>query len=292
MECRLTRWDNEVIWIALRGHLTEGINSGNSFLFCMLTDVSDQVDKRNRIRAQFQRESDYATELAAPNLIAKAQANLTEDTFESYSGLGGSEVEAYFTSVTVDEAMRYISDSAVFKEDATRFLEQFSRQRLIDAYAGGETDHSVEFRRKRIDGRMIWCRTVGRTYLTPETNHLTLFVYSFDITEEWLSRRLLEQASMIGLNATIEAARLGQTGKTIAVVAEEIRKLADTTKLTVASIDSIKEAIEKSVSSTVHSANDTLNSTSEQAAAMEELSAAVQSSSSLAELLKDMSQKH
>jgi len=197
MECRLTRWDNEVIWIALRGHLTEGINSGNSFLFCMLTDVSDQVDKRNRIRAQFQRESDYATELAAPNLIAKAQANLTEDTFESYSGLGGSEVEAYFTSVTVDEAMRYISDSAVFKEDATRFLEQFSRQRLIDAYAGGETDHSVEFRRKRIDGRMIWCRTVGRTYLTPETNHLTLFVYSFDITEEWLSRRLLEQASMM-----------------------------------------------------------------------------------------------
>lgn len=197
MECRLTRWDNEVIWIALRGHLTGGISGGNPILFCMLTDVSDQVDERNRIRARFQRESDYATELAAPNLIAKAQANLTEDRFESYSGLGGSEVEAYFTSVTVDEAMVHISESAISKEDANRFLERFSRQRLIDTYACGETDHSVEFRRKRTDGRMIWCRTVGRTYLTPEANCLTLFLYSFDITEEWLSRRLLEQASMM-----------------------------------------------------------------------------------------------
>ncbi|BAK98855.1 putative methyl-accepting chemotaxis protein [Oscillibacter valericigenes Sjm18-20] len=104
--------------------------------------------------------------------------------------------------------------------------------------------------------------------------------------------KIADQIRMIGLNATIEAARLGQTGKTIAVVADEIRKLADTTKSTVTSIDSINEVIEKSLSCTIHSANDTLNSTSEQAAAMEELSAAVQSSSSLAELLKDMSEKH
>lgn len=104
--------------------------------------------------------------------------------------------------------------------------------------------------------------------------------------------KIADQTRMIGLNATIEAARLGQTGKTIAVVAEEIRKLADTTKSTVTSIDNINDTIEKSLGSTLDSANNTLNSTSEQAAAMEELSAAVQSSSSLAELLKDISQKH
>lgn len=104
--------------------------------------------------------------------------------------------------------------------------------------------------------------------------------------------KIADEIRLIGLNATIEAAHLGQAGNTIAVVAEEIRRLADTTKSTVQSIDSIKEAIEKSVSSTVHSANDTLKSTSEQAAAMEELSAVVQSSSSLAELLKDIAQQH
>ncbi|BAL01323.1 hypothetical protein OBV_41240 [Oscillibacter valericigenes Sjm18-20] len=197
MECRLNRWDNELIWIALRGHLTGGTDGDNPILFCMLTDVTEQVEERSRIKTRFQRESDYATELAAPNLIAKAQANLTEDTFESYSGLGGSAVEAYFISTTVDEALHRIAKDAASREDANRFLEKFSRQRLIDTYAIGETDHSVEYRCKWMAGRMIWCRTVGRTYLTPETNHLTLFIYSFDITEEWLSRRLLEQASIM-----------------------------------------------------------------------------------------------
>lgn len=196
-ECRLNRWDSETIWVALRGHLTGGTHSDDPILFCMLTDVTEQVEERSRIRTRFQRESDYATELAAPNLIVKAQANLTEDTFESYSGIGGSATEAYFISTTVDEALHRIAEGAASREDANRLLEQFSRKRLIDTYASGETDHSVEYRCKWTDGRLIWCRTVGRTYLTPETNHLTLFLYSFDITEEWLSRRLLEQASIM-----------------------------------------------------------------------------------------------
>ncbi len=196
-ECRLIRQDGEVIWIALRGHITVGTEGDEPVLFCMLTNVTEQVEERARVRRRFQRESDHATELAAPNLIAKAQADLTGDSFESYFGLGGSATAAYFAAATVDEAMGYIADSAASGEDAARFRERFSRRRLMEAYAGGETDHSVEYRRRRADGKMIWCRTVGRTYLTPETSHLTLFIYSFDITEEWLSRRLLEQASIM-----------------------------------------------------------------------------------------------
>lgn len=195
VECRLIRWDGTVIWIGLRGHLTGGVDGNDPILFCVLTNTTEQVEERSRIRARFQRESEYATELAAPNLIAKGQADLTMDVFESYSGLGGSAVESYFTSTSVDEALRYIAQSAFSQEDVDRFLNRFSRRHLMDANARGETDHSLEFRRRWADGRTIWCRTVARTYLTPETNHLTLFLYSFDITEEWLSRRLLERAS-------------------------------------------------------------------------------------------------
>lgn len=196
-ECRLNRRDGAVIWISLRGHLTEEVGGSNPVLFCVLTDATEQVEERARVRRRFQREIDHATDLTTPNLIAKAQADLTEDSFESYSGLGGSAMAAYFATATVDQAMRHIADSAATQEDAARFLEQFSRRRLTEAYAAGETDHSVEYRRRRVDGKLIWCRTVGRTYLTPETNHLTLFIYSFDITEEWLTRRLLEQASIM-----------------------------------------------------------------------------------------------
>lgn len=100
--------------------------------------------------------------------------------------------------------------------------------------------------------------------------------------------KIADQTRILGINASIEAARLGHEGKAFAVVAEEIRRLADTTKTTVISIDSLKESIEKSLTSTTETANITLGTTSQQSAAMEELSATVQSSTGLAEQLREI----
>ena len=100
--------------------------------------------------------------------------------------------------------------------------------------------------------------------------------------------KVADQTRILGLNASIEAARLGTEGRAFAVVAEEIRRLADTTKKTVTSIDSLKENIEKSLTSTTETANITLSTTSQQSAAMEELSATVQSSTGLAEQLREI----
>ncbi len=100
--------------------------------------------------------------------------------------------------------------------------------------------------------------------------------------------KIADQTRILGINASIEAARLGHEGKAFAVVAEEIRRLADTTKTTVISIDSLKESIEKSLTSTTETANITLGTTSQQSAAMEELSATVQNSTGLAEQLREI----
>ena len=98
--------------------------------------------------------------------------------------------------------------------------------------------------------------------------------------------KIADQTKILGINASIEAAHLGTSGKGFAVVAEEIRKLSESTKQTVGKVGIINETVERSITSTMNSANSTLDITSNQSASMEELSATVQSSVNLAERLR------
>ena len=101
-------------------------------------------------------------------------------------------------------------------------------------------------------------------------------------------KRIADHTKILGVNASIEAAHIGQAGKGFAVVAEEIRTLSDNTKETVDSIDRINEVIGLSINTTMQSAGKTLETTSNQSAAMEELAATVQSVVALAENLSEL----
>lgn len=100
--------------------------------------------------------------------------------------------------------------------------------------------------------------------------------------------KIADQIKILGVNATIEAARIGQMGRSFAVVAEEIRRLSDTTKHTVDSVDKINEKVDRGIQSTMQSAAVTLETTTNQSAAMDKLSAAVQESVYLAENLRSL----
>jgi len=53
--------------------------------------------------------------------------------------------------------------------------------------------------------------------------------------------QISKQINMISLNASVEAARAGEHGKTFAVIAEEIRNLANTSKVTVSETERVTE---------------------------------------------------
>lgn len=194
-EFRLIRRDGDAVWTAMRANLSE--EKDGQVLFCVLTDISEHVEEKQRLRQRYQEELDYATRLVANNLISKSVGNLADDTMETFSGDSMKNAH-YYLSSSIDDVIDKMAGTAAVAEDGERFRAMFSRDRLIEDYDRGKTEHSIEFRRCMDGGKIIWCRMLGRTYRNPETNQLALFLYGFDITQEMLSKQLLAQASAMG----------------------------------------------------------------------------------------------
>ena len=93
------------------------------------------------------------------------------------------------------------------------------------------------------------------------------------------------QSNILGINSSIEAARAGAAGKGFSVVAEEIRKLADTSKASAVSIEDDVKKVQLSVNVLIESFANLAAVSEEQAAGVSELTKALAQISQLAESL-------
>ena len=100
-----------------------------------------------------------------------------------------------------------------------------------------------------------------------------------------------KQTTLLGLNASIEAARAGDSGKGVAVVAQEIRKLSNTSKESINKIDTIIKYISNSISSIDDSLNSTNEISQNQSAALQQITASVEELNSTAHLLGTIADK-
>lgn len=100
--------------------------------------------------------------------------------------------------------------------------------------------------------------------------------------------KVANTTKLIGLNASIEAARLGNEGRGFSIVANEIQRLSENTKTTVMHINTLNKKIDEKIKNTENNSRKTLEITEDQSAAMEELSATAQSSSGIAEKLREV----
>ena len=104
-------------------------------------------------------------------------------------------------------------------------------------------------------------------------------------------KEIADETRLLGLNAAIEAARAGEAGLGFGVVAQEIRKLSDDSKQTVAKIKELTMMIKQSVDKTVTMGNETTSTIEQQAAAIEEVTASVEEINTLTEQLNLLATK-
>lgn len=99
------------------------------------------------------------------------------------------------------------------------------------------------------------------TLLTAIVNNLVNKIDSVNSITDSISQ-IASQTNLLSLNASIEAARAGEAGKGFSVVAGEVRKLAENSKLSVQSITEILDDIKADIlntSSAMKSGNIALN---------------------------------
>ena len=104
-------------------------------------------------------------------------------------------------------------------------------------------------------------------------------------------KEIADETKMLGLNAAIEAARVGDAGRGFGVVAEEIRKLSQESKKTVAQIRDLTLQIHQAMNETSAASESTLAVVEENAAATEESNASLEEMTSLAQKLTEEAEK-
>ncbi len=115
---------------------------------------------------------------------------------------------------------------------------------------------------------------------TKETDQIIQFVH-----------QIAQQTNLLGLNASIEAARAGDAGRGFQVVAEEIRKLAISSKESVDKISNVLKEIHYGVTQILEMVEQNGQLTQEQAAGTEEITAEINELSKLADELDEFAHK-
>lgn len=185
---------------------------------------NDQMRQKEQIQASMDlilREMTNVNERIQSNQLVQTELNESlhaitmgsQQQSEQISSISNHAAETVDVMIDLNQVMEQLARESEKTDEITSLGEQrvtsFKQDVLEIETFMNELNHTLEDLTKNIK----------------ETNHFSIKI-----------REISEQTNLLALNASIEAARAGEAGRGFSVVAEEIRKLAESTKETVNNI--------------------------------------------------------
>lgn len=217
--------------------LTKSINSMISNMRRLIEQTSDIV---HNVKENILISSDNLTELsvriAEVSATTEEMSGVTEETAASTEEMNASTAE-------IESSVRSIAEKAQNGSVVVGEISKRAQDLKENAIVSKNAAHDI---RNDMDSEMR--KALAQSKAVEKISVLTQTIL-----------QIAEQTNLLSLNASIEAARAGEAGKGFGVVANEIRRLAENSKNTVAKIRDVTMEVITSVENLASCSEKTLD---------------------------------